>query len=66
MQGPTPQDGVDARLSRIEGIVEQMNTRLTNIESSVVVSQRWIIRIQFTTLIAQFLDLSRPDQNIDG
>lgn len=43
-----------------------MNTRLTNIESSVVVGQRWIIGIQFTTLIVQFLDSSRPDWNIDG
>ncbi len=54
MQGPTPQDRMaefDVRLSRIEGIVEQMNTRLINLENSVAGGQRWIIGIQFTTLL---------------
>ena len=43
MQLPTPQDKLaeyDARLSRIEGIVEQMNTRLTSLESKVEQGQR--------------------------
>ena len=38
MQIPTPQDKlseIDARLARVEGIAEQMNTRLTGLETRV-------------------------------
>ncbi len=38
MQIPTPQDKLaemDARLARVEGIAEQMNTRLTGLETRV-------------------------------
>ena len=38
MQIPTPQDKLaemDARLARVEGISEQMNTRLTGLETRV-------------------------------
>ena len=38
MQIPTPQDKLsemDARLARVEGIAEQMNTRLTSLETRV-------------------------------
>ena len=57
MQIPTPQDRLaefDARLSRIEGIVEQLDKRLSSLEArltSLETGQRWIIGIQFTTLI---------------
>ena len=57
MQVPTPQDKLvefDARLSRIEGIVEQLDKRLSSLETrltSLETGQRWIIGIQFTTLI---------------
>ncbi len=50
---------VESRLSRLEGIVEQMDKRLTAIEqrlasldSRVESGFRWIIGIQFTTLVA--------------
>ena len=51
MQIPTPSEKLaeyDARLSRIEGIVEQMNIRLTGLESGI----RWVIGIQITTLLS--------------
>ena len=51
MQIPTPGEKLaeyDARLSRIEGIVEQMNVRLTGLESGI----RWVIGIQITTLLS--------------
>lgn len=69
MQIPTPQDKLaefDARLSRIEGIVEQIATRLTDLAQSVEqgfsetrrearTDFRWLIGIlistQLTTLI---------------
>ncbi len=69
MQVPTPQDKLaefDARLSRIEGIVEQIATRLTSLAQSVEqgfsetrrearTDFRWLIGIlistQLTTLI---------------
>ena len=69
MQIPTPQDKLaefDARLSRIEGIVEQIATRLTGLAQSVEqgfsetrrearTDFRWLIGIlistQLTTLI---------------
>ena len=51
MQTATPEGNrnaeFDARLSRIEGIVEQMNQRLNNLEAG----QRWIIGIQVTSLL---------------
>ena len=57
MQIPTPQDKLaefDARLSRIEGINEQMNTRLTSVEQGqrdLKNDIRWVIGIQITTLL---------------
>ena len=38
---------LEARMSRLEGIVEQLDRRLTNIEATL----RWIIGIQVTTLL---------------
>ena len=38
----------DRRIGRLEGIAEQLDRRLDNIERG----QRWIIGIQITTLIA--------------
>ena len=62
MQIPTPQDKFaefDARLARIEGIVEQMDkrmssveSRLTNLESRVDSGFRWVIGLLITLLIA--------------
>ena len=62
MQIPTPQDKFaefDARLARIEGIVEQMDKRmssvelrLTNLESRVDSGFRWVIGLLITLLIA--------------
>ncbi len=57
MQIPTSQDKLaefDARLSRIEGINEQMNTRLTSVEQGqrdLRTDIRWVIGIQITTLL---------------
>ena len=65
MQLPTVETKIsefDARLSRIEGIVEQMNTRLTSLEDRVDNgfrdvqreirhNMRWVIGIQITTLL---------------
>ena len=57
MQIPTPQDKLaefDACLSRIEGINEQMNTRLTSVEQGqrdLRTDIRWVIGIQITTLL---------------
>lgn len=69
MQIPTPVDSklaeMDARLSRIEGIVEQITTRLTGLEQSYRdlsnridgLSNRmltlfcWLVGIQVTTLL---------------
>ncbi|MDE2723310.1 MAG: hypothetical protein F4Y79_15790 [Gemmatimonadetes bacterium] len=61
MQVPTPQDKLaefDARLSRIEGIVEQISTRLTSLENRVEQIQqaartdfRWLVGIQVTTIV---------------
>ena len=57
----TPAAGADfdARLARLEGTVEQMSQRLTAIESRLANLEmrldsgfRWIIGIQFTTLVA--------------
>ena len=42
---------VAARLSRLEGIVEQLNQRLTNLEARVDSGFRWMIGIQVTTLL---------------
>ena len=62
MQIPAPQDKFaefDARLARIEGIVEQMDkrmssveSRLTNLESRVDSGFRWVIGLLITLLIA--------------
>ena len=49
MQIPTPQDKFaefDARLSRIEGIVEQIDKRLSSLETRIAnleTGQRWIV-----------------------
>ncbi len=69
MQIPTPVDSklaeIDARLSRVEGITEQMNTRLTSLEQGQRdltnrvdgLSNRmltffcWLVGIQVTTLL---------------
>ncbi len=61
MQIPTPQDKlaeVDARLSRIEGIVEQLSTRLTSVETRLnslenrqASNFKWLVGIQITTII---------------
>ena len=62
MQIPTPQDKFaefDARLARIEGIVEQMakrmssmETRLANLEVRVDSGFKWVISLLITLLIA--------------
>ncbi len=59
MNAATQQADFDARISRLEGTVDQMNARLTaiesrlaNLESRLDSGFRWIIGIQFTTLIA--------------
>ena len=58
MQIPTPQDKFaefDARLSRIEGIVEQIDKRLSNLETRMAnfeTGQRWIVGLLFALLIA--------------
>ena len=61
MQVPTPQDKLaefDAPLSRIEGIVEQISSRLTSLENRVEQIQqaartdfRWLVGIQVTTIV---------------
>lgn len=58
----TPQDNTDARLSRLEGAMEQMNGRFTSLEArmasiesrmaSLEAGQRWIIGIQVSTILA--------------
>ena len=63
MQTTTPAGDFDARLSRVEGIVEQQSQRLTTLETRVDAGFRevnarldsgfrWIVGIQFTTLVA--------------
>ena len=62
MQTATPAADFDARISRIEGIVEQVSQRMASLESrmisleqgqrDVVAWIRWIVGIQFTTFIA--------------
>ncbi len=59
MQAATPQADFDARLSRLEGVIEQMDqrltaieARLTNLEARMDSGFRWIIGIQFTSLVA--------------
>ena len=59
MNAATPQADFDARISRLEGTVDQMNarlgaieSRLANLESRLDSGFRWIIGIQFATLIA--------------
>ena len=45
---------VESRLSRLEGVVEQLNVRMTSLEARMAnleTGQRWIVGIQFTTLI---------------
>lgn len=44
-----------ARIARLEGVVEQLNVRMASLEArmaSLETGQRWIVGIQFTTLIA--------------
>lgn len=67
MQVPTPQDKLaefDARLSRIEGIVEQISTRLTSLENRVEQLQnaartdfRWLIGIMISTQLTTLITL---------
>ena len=63
MQTTTPAGDFDARLSRVEGIVEQQSQRLAALETRVDAGFRevnarldsgfrWIVGIQFTTLVA--------------
>ena len=63
MQTTTPAGDFDARLSRVEGFVEQQSQRLTALETRVDAGFRevnarldsgfrWIVGIQFTTLVA--------------
>lgn len=59
MNAATSKGDFDARIFRLEGTVDQMNTlltaiesRLANLESGLDSGFRWIIGIQFTTLIA--------------
>ena len=63
MQTTTPAGDFDARLSRVEGIVEQQSQRLSALETRVATGFRevnarldsgfrWIVGIQFTTLVA--------------
>ena len=45
---------ISDRLSRIEGTVEQMDKRMSSLESQlsgIGTGQRWIVGIQFTTLL---------------
>lgn len=57
MQIPTHPDKLaefDSRLSRIEGIVEQMSQRLTSVEQGqrdILSWIRWLVGIQITTLL---------------
>ena len=57
MQLPTVENKLsefDARLSRIEGIVEQMSQRLTSVEHGqrdILSWIRWLVGIQITTLL---------------
>ena len=57
MQLPTVENKLsefDARLSRIEGIIEQMNTRLNGVEQGqreILSWIRWLVGIQITTLL---------------
>ncbi len=44
----------DARLSRLEGVVEQLSQRMSGLEAGqreILMWLRWIIGIQFTTLL---------------
>ena len=63
MQTTTPAGDFDARLSRVEGIVEQQSQRLAALETRVDAGFRevnarldsgfrWIVGIQFTPLVA--------------
>ena len=59
MQQAPPSPDFSARISRLEGVVEQMNQRLTaiearlaNLEARLDSAFRWIIGIQFTSLVA--------------
>ena len=57
MQLPTVENKLsefDVRLSRIEGVIEQMNTRLNGVEQGqreILSWIRWLIGIQITTLL---------------
>lgn len=58
----TPQDNPDARLSRLEGAMEQISGRFTSLEArmgsiearmgSIEAGQRWIIGIQVSTILS--------------
>lgn len=70
MQAATPDADSDARITRLEGIVEQLSQRMTSLETRMTSLEtrmdagfrdihrrmdsgfRWIIGIQFTTLVA--------------
>lgn len=66
MTEPTTERDLDRRVGRLEGFAEQVDRRLATIEQSIAElrteirdlrnelskSQRWIIGIQITTLIA--------------
>lgn len=62
MQTAPPSGDSNARISRLEGVVEQMNARLASLESlfagiearmaSIEAGQRWIIGIQVTTILS--------------
>ena len=62
MQTAPPSADFSARISRLEGVVEQMNARLASLESriagievrmaSIEAGQRWIIGIQVTTILS--------------
>ena len=57
MQLPTVENKLsefDVRLSRIEGVIEQMNTRLNGVEQGqreILSWIRWLVGIQITTLL---------------
>ena len=56
MQLPTVENKLsefDSRLSRVEGIVEQISIRLTNLETRVDSGFRWVIGLLVTVLLAQ-------------
>ena len=54
MTNPPAANNLEARVARLEGVVEQLNIRIASLEqrmASLETGQRWIIGIQITTLL---------------